>query len=77
MAFYVVNMDLCTQQWQEAKCVIKAKSFEEAINKAKDFNFEDIDLDKPYDMSVVDYDKDEGITIENILGGKNVYRETN
>jgi len=70
MAFYRVELDLCTKQWQEAECVVKATSIEEALEKASNFNFDDIEFTNAYDMEILDYDRVEGIKISNVLGGR-------
>lgn len=76
MAYYVVEMDLCMQTWHEAKCIVNGASIEEALEKAKLGDFLDMKLGDQYDSCVVDYDKGEGISITNAIGGIDVYRET-
>jgi len=70
MAFYKAELTVNIAKWHDAVAIIKARNFNEAMEKAKRFDFQDIQLkdieNNGYGEDILEYDTVEGIALSEI-----------
>ena len=67
MEYYKISMDAKLVSWSEITAIVKATDMEEALTKAKNYDFEDIKIGNVLEEQIIDFDKGEGITVQEIL----------